>query len=112
MDKSNHTLHNINDCNVYMPSIGTDVFSIKVCAHIRAKVWISYHVFAKPSRSLAASKAGGGVGDAIGSADGIPVLKRAGATSVTLGDQSILLIGHLRSTVTNTSCPLKLAGQI
>lgn len=71
------------------------------------KVWISYHVLSNPSRGLAASEAGGGIGQAIGGADGIPVLEGTGTAHVTLRDQSILLVGQCWSSVTNTFlCPL------
>lgn len=93
--------HYRNSCSVPSPNNCAQIRFRR--ASLSAVVWIAYHVLAKPSRGLAASKAGRGIGHAIGGADGIPMLERARATGVTLRDQSILLVWNLWSAVTNTT---------
>lgn len=63
---------------------------------------IAYHILAVTSGALAASEAGGGIGQAIAGTYGIPMFERAGATHVTLRNECILLIGHLCKPIINT----------
>lgn len=58
---------------------------------------MSYHLLAYARGGLAASKTGGGVGDAIFGTHRVPVFQGTGAAHVTLRQQALLLVRHLCS---------------